>query len=218
MGILVLTDVECGQLQVIGAGTFQYCTSLRSLILSSVRVVEEGAFGACYALTDVKFSTTLERFEEHPFWNCSSLERITIPLKDGIITADDTFQGCEKLKHVDLVEGELHHTITFLQLEAWKNDMYEEIYSIHQTLPNADAGDYGFDEDDDVDGEKAQAIRLWIRSVLGKIIYYKAEHHRLLDEDVAPTIQQFLPQDIVMNSILPFLELPSNSTSRVIST
>jgi len=57
--------------------------------------------------------------------------------------------------------------------------------------------------------EKAQAIRTWIRSVLRQILHYKAEHQRLLDEEVATTLQLVLPQDIVMNNVLPFLELPS---------
>ena len=58
-------------------------------------------------------------------------------------------------------------------------------------------------------GGKAEAIRTWIRSVLRKVIHYKAEHQRLLDEEVANTLQLALPQDIVMNNVLPFLELPS---------
>eukprot|EP00973_Karenia_brevis_P031141 4296163-Karenia_brevis.AAC.1 len=89
--------------------------------------------------------------------------------------------------------------------------MNEEIDSINQRLPTVDAG---FDDDDDDDyyhhvGLKALAIRMWIRSVLDKIIHYKAEHQRLLDEEVATTLQFALPQDIVMNNVLPFLELPS---------
>ncbi len=85
--------------------------------------------------------------------------------------------------------------------------MYEEFYSINQTLPTAPAGDER--HDDDV-GEKARTIRVWIGSLRGKIIHYKAEHRRLLDEDVVPTLQRTLPRDIVMNSVLPFLEIPSN--------
>ena len=59
---------------------------------------------------EVKFSNKLELIgnELEPFGgafvDCESLERITIPLKDGIITARDIFEGCVKLKHVDLVE------------------------------------------------------------------------------------------------------------------
>jgi len=83
--------------------------------------------------------------------------------------------------------------------------MNEEINSINQILPTASAGG-GYEGDH---GEKARAIRTWIRSVLRKIVHYQAEHQRLLDEEVATTLQLVLPQDIVSNNVLPFLELPS---------
>ncbi len=91
--------------------------------------------------------------------------------------------------------------------------MHEEIGSINQILPTADAGycNYDHEEEENVEGEKAVAIQRWIRSVLRKILHFKAQHRRLLDEDVAPTLQRFLPQDIVMNSALPFLDLPPHS-------
>ena len=110
------------------------------------------------------------------------------------------------MKHVDLVEGPIHETIAALQLEEWRNDMNEEINSINQILPTVSAGD-AYDVDDD--GGKARAIRIWIRSVLRKVIHYQAEHQRVLDEQVATTLELALSQDIVMNNVLPFLELPS---------
>jgi len=82
--------------------------------------------------------------------------------------------------------------------------MNEEIDSINQILPTVDAGRWVYDV-----GDKARAVRTWIRSVLGKIIHYQAEHQRLLDEEVATSLQLALPRDIVMNNVLPFLELPS---------
>ena len=59
--------------------------------------------------------------------------------------------------------------------------------------------------------DKAREIRRWIRSVLVKIIHYKAEHSRLIDEEVATRLKLILPQDIVMNNVLPFLALPSHT-------
>ena len=47
-----------------------------------------------------------------------------------------------------------------------------------------------------------------MRALLVKIIQYKAEHQRVLGQS-GSTLQHVLPQDIVMNNILPFLELPS---------
>jgi hypothetical protein len=88
-------------------------------------------------------------------------------------------------------------------LEDWKNDVNEEMLSINQILSNAPAGD-------DVDnvGGKARAIRRWIRSVLRKIIQYKAQHFSVLEE-AAARLKLTLPQDIVIKDVLPFLELPS---------
>ena len=59
-------------------------------------------------------------------------------------------------------------------------------------------------------GEKVRAIPTWIRSVLRKIVRYKEEHRRVLDE-AATTLQLALPRDTVMNNVLPFLALPSHT-------
>ena len=207
-----LRDVECGKLEIIGGCAFVHCDSLESINLPAARIVEGFAFCECKVLTELKFGNKLERLEERAFVDCRSLERITIPLKDGLITDDDIFQACEKLRRVDLVEGEVHETIAALHLEEWKNDVSEEIDLINQILPNTPAGDY--DEDDEEEdgdpGGKAQAIQRWIRSVLLKIIHYQAEHGLILNE-AATTIQLALPRDIVTNNILPFLELPSHT-------
>eukprot|EP00984_Skeletonema_dohrnii_P018931 scaffold8973_cov75-Skeletonema_dohrnii-CCMP3373.AAC.3 len=163
--------------------------------------LEGSVFRYCKALTNVIFGKELETIGSYI---CISLERITIPLKDGMITRDNVFQGCGILKHVDLVGGEHDETITALLLEEWKNDMNEEIDSINQILPTTPAGNVYFQ---DVGG-KAREVRLWIRSVLHKIIQYKAQHQSYLDE-AATTLQLALPNDIVSRNVLPFLELPS---------
>ena len=145
--------------------------------------------------------------------DCHSLERITIPLKDYIFTDDNIFQACDDLNHVHLVEGALlQETIAALLLEEWRNDMNREVDSIKQILPDTDAGgicaeihDYEYDDP----GGKASAIRTWNGMLLRKTVHYQAEHQRLLN--VAATALQFaLPQDIVMNSVLSFLALPSH--------
>ena len=201
-----LTDVECGKLEIIKDRAFSECKSLRNINLPSARIVEGSAFYQCYALTDVKFGNKLERFDSFAFSACRSLQRITIPLKDGLITADSIFIGCRNLRHVDLIEGaELHESIATLQFESWRNDMHEEIDSINQILPNAWAGKWNTrlhytTGDEYTIGEKARVIRRWIRSVFRKIVRYQAA-----------TLQLVLPRDIVMNSVLPFLELPAHT-------
>ena len=210
-----LTDVECCNLEIIKAWAFGDCKSL-SIDLPSAMIVETCAFCDCGVLTDVKFGSKLERIKEEVFWGCHSLERITLPLKDGLINDHNIFTKCENLVRVDLVEGELHETIASLHLNEWKDVMNEEIDSINRILPTTPAGlgcdgDEGSDEDADIDeGGKALVIQTWIRSVIGKIIHYKAEHQRLLDE-IATTLQFALPQEIVMNNVLPFLVLPPHT-------
>ena len=215
MKCYALTNVECGKLKIIGERAFEYCRSLKSISLPSARIVVDWAFNACNNLIGVKFGDKLERIETCAFYECYSLERITIPLKVSIISARNIFQLCKSLKHVDLVEGELHETVAALQLEEWRNDMNYEINSINQTLPNLHAGYLNVNWYDARErkvsyGEKARAIRRWLRSVLGKIIHYQEEHQRIL-EAAATTLQFTLPQDIAMNKVLPFLELPSHT-------
>ena len=180
-GSEALEDVECGKLEIIKGCAFAGCKSLRSINLPSVRIVEELGFAGC-ALSEVTFGSKLDRIEESVFSGCTALERLTIPLKDGIIASDDIFQGCENLNHVDLVEGEVHATIASFDSEEWKDDMHREIDSINQILPNACAGYYDEEEEEWFEGEKAQVIRTWIRSVIDKMNHYKAGHRRFLNE------------------------------------
>ena len=131
-------------------------------------------------------------------------------MKDGLITHDNTFTGCDNLKRVDLVEGEVHETIAALQLEEWRNDMNEEINSINHILPDTPVGSGRDDK-----GENARAIGTWIRSVLRKIIRYRAKHQRYLNEAATTLqLQLALPKDIVINNIFPFLELPHTHLKR----
>ena len=189
-----LEHVECDKLERVGERAFGCCGSLRNINLPSARMVQRGAFRSCSALTDVKFGRRMERIEGEAFDYCYNLYGIIIPLKDGLFTDDYIF----KLYRVDLIEGELHETIAALHLDEWRNDMNEEIDSINnQVFPQRD-----------------RTVRRWIRSVLDKIVHYQAEHRRLLD-DAATTLGRVFSQDIVMNNILHFLELPSYTFDEV---
>jgi len=171
--------------------------------LPSAKIIEASAFWNCYALMKVEFGKELESIARAAFYRCTSLQRITIPLKDGMITHENIFRGCKKMEHVDLVEeAVLCDTIAALLLGEWRNDMKGEVGEINQSLPTAPAGD-DFDA-----GGKAQAVRMWIRTVLRNIIRYKTQQQNLLNE-AATALQSFLPSDIVFKNVLPFLELPS---------
>jgi hypothetical protein len=196
-----LTYIECGKLERIEAWAFNDCCSLSSIDLPSVKILEMRAYSGCTNLINVKFGKELESIGRGAFYDCTSLERIALPLKDDMITHDGIFLGCKKLKHVDLI-GEVHETVAALLMEEWENDMNEEIESISQILATTSAGGLGGL------GGKAQAIRAWIRTVLRKTDHYKAVHRSYLNE-ATTALKSSLPNDIVFKNILPFLELPS---------
>ena len=176
-GCKALTDVECDKLEIIKVAAFSDCYSLRSINLPSARIVESYAFRMCEVLTEVKFGSNLQRVDEGAFKKCTSLERLTLPLKDDIFTwSDNIFSECHNLVHVDPIEGEIHQIIAALQLEEWRNHMNEEIVLINQILPNADAGSSRYI------GEKTYEISMWISEVLAHLDYYKAEHLKLMKE------------------------------------
>jgi len=174
-----LTNVDCDELETIGRSAFFCCKSLRSMNLPSTEIVEEGAFFSCDNLVDLTFGDKLESIGEYALKKCPSLTRVTIPLKDGMITHDEIFQECRSLSCVDLVGG-IHATIAALHLEEWRDEMKAEIGRINQVLPNTDAGTSFYDGGKT--GEKARVIRMWISSVLHKMKHYKAEHRTLMKE------------------------------------
>ena len=206
-----LEDVECGKLEIVEEKAFGVCKSLKSISLLCARIVQEEAFDRCETLTDVKFSNKLKSLGHRTFGKCRSLRRITIPLKDNLINDGSVFWECYSLKRVDLVEGAvLQETIASFESVEWRHDMNREIQSINRILPNASAGGWHNEYDWYDDGEKTHAIRMWLRSVLHKIIDYKAEHRRILVEAATAIQRQFaLPNDILTNNVLPFLALPS---------
>ncbi len=164
-----LSDIDFDKLKMIGDGAFDDCESLRSINMPSVRRVGGSAFAYCTALTDAVFGKDLERIEGSAFWE-SALRRIDIPLKDNLIFDEYTFSECRNLSRVDILDGEIHTTISSLHLESWRNEMLEEIDRINQTLSNTQSS------------EKADSIQQWITRVLGRMEHYKSEHNMLVKE------------------------------------
>ena len=171
----VLSNVEFGdRLETIGCGAFDSCP-LRSIKSLSVRTVQFEAFRSCRQLTDAEFGIDLEIIGCHSFRDCPNLQRIAIPLKDGLFPYDrrqtwyNQFESCDNLTTVDTVGAEgIHSTISSLLMESWRNEMNEEFERINRELPDTHSW------------EKTKTIRLWIRSVIQKMDHYKAEHKRLL--------------------------------------
>ena len=204
-----LEYVECNHLEDIGGYAFFKCKSLRGMDLPSARIVGGLTFSECEAMKEVKFGKNLESIEGRAFYKCPSLERITIPLKNDLFDNDNIFQECENLRHVHLVEEEiLHEIVATLHLERWRNDMKNIIDSIEHFLPLSSPGIWDHNGSDS--GGKVIVIDHWIRSILRKIIHYKEQHCQILKE-TAIILKSVFPHEIVVNHVLPLLELPSYS-------
>ena len=172
-----LSDVEFGdRLETVGIQAFSG-SSLRSVKMPTVRSVEKWAFSHCKQLTEAEFDNNLESIGIGSFYNCPRLERIAIPLKDNLFPSDNDgeeynqFDQCGNLTTVDIVGDErLHKTISSLLMESWRVGMNEELHRINRELPIAPAD------------EKTDVIQQWIRTIIHKMEYYKAQHNRLLKE------------------------------------
>ena len=201
-----LVFIECGKLERVGIHAFSGCKSLTSINLPSAITVEIGAFFDCPAMIEATFGKDLESIGLGALSYCKSLGSVTIPLKNGLLGEDDLniFAMCVNLKRVNLVEDEALRDISdALLLESWRDNLNEALDSINQTLPNVAARSVH-------DGGKTIAIRGWIRSVRRKIMHYKVAHRELLNV-AAAVLQLSLPNDTVMNNVLPFLELPAHT-------
>jgi hypothetical protein len=164
-----LFRVEFGtDLETIGESAFDQCTSLRHIKMPSVIRIGSRAFQDC-AFTELDLPKELEVVEECAFAGCPSLVRVSMPLKEGMIQRG-VFLSCDRLSRIDLV-GDIHDVVSSLHLEAWRNDMTNEIDRINRVLPLIP------DTQD-----KTTVIQEWMQSVLNRIEHYKGEHYEILKE------------------------------------
>jgi len=171
--------VEFGEkLEIIGSGAFCHCP-IKSIKIPTLRTIKNGAFSDCRQLAEAEFGGKLEIIGYGAFRGCLSLRRIAIPLKDDMIEDDPIhyrctqFDRCTNLARVDLVGGRgIKNTISSLLLQSWKDDMNTDIGFINQLIPHI------------ITQERADAIQDWIRTVISRMDQYKAEHSRLLKEDM----------------------------------
>ena len=164
-----LSELDFDKLEIIGHYAFSDCTSPISFNMPSIRRVGEYAFSRGGS-TDVVFGEKMERIEDNALWGCTALRSIVIPLKHNLIIENNAFTFCDNLSRVDVLDGEIHKTISSLYMESWSNEMQGEIDRINQTLPKT--GAY----------EKAGAIRTWIARVIQRMEHYKSEHKALVKE------------------------------------
>ncbi len=172
-----LKSVKFGnKLETIGKCSFAHCTSLRRLKIHTVSSIELCAFWDCIVMTHVELPSeegALYTIKGRAFAECRSLRRISLPLKEDLLTANTVFDDCDELQRVDLVEG-IHETVSSLHLNSWRDEMTSEINRINRSLPFLSE-----------EGIQTEGIQQWMQSVLRRITHYKADHRNLLKEAMA---------------------------------
>jgi hypothetical protein len=92
------SELDFDKLEIIGDYAFYQaffrCAPVH-INMPSIRRVGYGAFMRCKALTDVVFGKDLERIKQRAFLECTSLRRVAIPLKYGLIVENEGFYGCQ---------------------------------------------------------------------------------------------------------------------------
>jgi hypothetical protein len=196
--------------EIIEKGAFLDCTSLSSIKLPGVRVVELYAF-AFTGLTDVEFGDKLETIgygafyktslrsvkmptvrdiESEAFKNCDQLTDVEMPEVERI--KDSAFYDCPLLRRIAIpLKDDIFNISVFgncvnLSTVNLVGGIYKTITSLHmeswrnEMVEEIDRINSDL-EDTPVD-EKTETILGWIESVLERIEHYKTEHYMLLKE------------------------------------
>lgn len=115
-------------LKKIGRGAFDYCISLKKVIMGSeIESIDEYAFSSCYNLerinikdtrisvleqnvfsncgfTGMVLPDTLQTIESNAFSNCWNLYKVTI-CSDDIVIRNNAFSDCEKIRKLVFAKG-----------------------------------------------------------------------------------------------------------------
>ncbi len=88
-----------GEVDYIGSGVFAGCTSLNTVSLGRVTLIESLAFNGCTALTSIELPDTLEEIGDRAFYGCDGLTRIVIG--SGVTKMGTrVFESCDNLSTI----------------------------------------------------------------------------------------------------------------------
>lgn len=85
-------------LQIIGAGAFEFSDLKRIVIPKSVKLIDTWAFKDCWSLTEVVVEGDLVQIGCQAFYGLDSIEKFVFNSVDNITS--DSFGYCEKLKEI----------------------------------------------------------------------------------------------------------------------
>jgi hypothetical protein len=210
---LVSIEIHDG-VEIIGNGAFYWCSSLRGINLSSVRVIEDNAFCNCHALMDVEFGDKLESIGQYAFQCCTSLTKIKLP-KVRVI-GERAFSGCKQLTEVELSkdletigEGGFGNCLrlrriaiplknNLLAIDAFYNCdnlcQVDLVGGIHKTISSLLLDSWRNNMNDEINQinqllpntprRKTALIQQWMGRVLERMDHYKSEHYILLKNNM----------------------------------
>ena len=127
----------------IYGGCFRNCTSLKSIDVSNVIYIGEGAFLGCKSLKDITLNENLNIINDKTFSNCKSLTNIN--LGDNIEKISDyAFDSCESLTNITLPNN-----LNTIGIGAFKNCKSLKDISLPSSINTID--DYAFYNDESLD-------------------------------------------------------------------
>ena len=210
---------------------FGWNEKLRRINLPSLIVAGDSSFMGCEMLFEVQFGSPLQKLKKQAFAYCLSLKYVTIPLKLDLLDNLNVFENVQ-LETVNLVKGsEIMNVISALQCKRWKADMLTTIDSIDIFLraafgyyrlyrygvvekPRLPYTHYGDCVTVVHSPSRCEAsgfcIDRWSRLLIRKITHYQDFHSDVI-EMAGSVLMQYLSREIVFESILPYLSIPSHS-------
>lgn len=99
---------DAKNLELIGDGSFRYCSSLNSLDLSNatkLTQISEGAFEACSNIENIKLPNSLTTIQRSAFQNCKKLQSLDLSNLSIRSLPEEAFKYCENLKDIKLPES-----------------------------------------------------------------------------------------------------------------
>ncbi len=165
------------EVKVIGEEAFRACTSIGNDGIKfgeGLDVIGSKAFFGCLELKKIEFpaagNSNNVGIGYGAFHSCTSLKSVVTPLNLPLMSTNhQIFTGCQHLQKIELV-GQVHDTISYLQLQSWRDEINSEIARINSILSKVD------------NGSKMKSIESWMESLHFDIQHYKLEHNKLMKE------------------------------------
>ncbi len=97
-----ITKADLPNIEYLGSGAFQYCSSLKHVSLpSQLSEIRSSLFSGCSSLSEIEIPEDVQSIGGNAFQGCSSLKSIKLPSKVTTLGAE-AFKGCSSLEYVEM--------------------------------------------------------------------------------------------------------------------